>query len=232
MTDRNQSNAVVVATGLGKTYSGRGSQIVALDDVSLEMHAGEFVAVCGPSGCGKSTLLLILGLLLNHDSGSLNLSNTDVSDLSESRKSSFRAEHIGFVFQDFHLIPYLSVIDNVLVPSLAQSLDRPTERASMLLGEMGLENRRNHLPSELSAGERQRVALVRALLLQPSLILADEPTGNLDQENADIVLDHLSCYASRGGAVLMATHDQDAMKRAGRRIFLDRGAHVTSQVHQ
>jgi len=170
--------------------------------------------------------------LLNHDTGSLDVSGTNVSELSESRKSSFRAEHIGFVFQDFHLIPYLSVMDNVLVPSLAQSLDNPTERASVLLAEMGLKNRCNHLPSELSSGERQRVALVRALLLQPALILADEPTGNLDRENADIVLDHLFAYASRGGAVLMATHDQDAMKRSGRRIFLDQGAHITSQVNQ
>ena len=232
MTDLNPSNAVVVAKGLGKTYSGNGSEILALDDVCLEIHEGEFVAVCGPSGCGKSTLLLILGLLLNHDTGSLVVSGNNVSEISQAKKSSFRAEHIGFVFQDFHLIPYLSVMDNVLVPSLAQALENPKDRASMLLAEMGLENRLNHLPSELSSGERQRTALVRALLLEPALILADEPTGNLDQENAGIVLDHLSAYASSGGAVLMATHAQDAMKRSGRQIFLDQGVHVSRQVEQ
>ena len=105
MTDLNPSNAVVVAKGLGKTYSGNGSEILALDDVCLEIHEGEFVAVCGPSGCGKSTLLLILGLLLNHDTGSLVVSGNNVSEISQAKKSSFRAEHIGFVFQDFHIHP-------------------------------------------------------------------------------------------------------------------------------
>jgi putative ABC transport system ATP-binding protein len=229
MNELSQSNPVVVATGLGKTYAGKGNKVVALDGISLQVNAGEFVAVCGPSGCGKSTLLLILGLLLKQDEGSIQLSGTDVSGLTESRKSSFRAEHLGFVFQDFHLIPYLSVIDNILVPSLAQPVENATDRARMLLSEMGLENRCDHLPSALSAGERQRTALVRALLLQPELILADEPTGNLDRENSTVVLDHLSGYTDRGGAVIMATHDNDAMERAGTRIVLDEGRQISSK---
>ncbi len=229
MNELSKSNPVVFAAGLGKTYEAKGKKVVALDGISLEVNAGEFVSVCGPSGCGKSTLLLILGLLLKQDEGSLKLSGTDVSDLSQSSKSSFRAEHIGFVFQDFHLIPYLSVMDNILVPSLAKPVENAADRARMLLSEMGIENRCDHLPSALSAGERQRTALVRALLLQPELILADEPTGNLDRENSTIVLDHLAGYTDRGGAVIMATHDNEAMERTGTRIVLDEGRQISSK---
>lgn len=223
-----KSHAVVCATGLGKTYAGSGSSVVALDGVSLQVNSGEFVAVCGPSGCGKSTLLLILGLLLRQDEGILELSGHDTEKIPGQKKPSFRAEHIGFVFQDFHLIPYLSVMDNVMVPALAKAVDGAADRARMLLEEMGLANRHQHLPSALSAGERQRTALVRALLLQPKLILADEPTGNLDSENADTVLAHLASYAESGGAVVMATHDTEAMLRAGRKIQLNNGVQVDS----
>lgn len=228
MTEKIIEKPVVSASQLGKTYTDGTSQVVALSGVSLQVNPGEFVAVCGPSGCGKSTLLLILGLLLKADEGVLELSGHDASLMAGSRQAAFRAENLGFVFQDFNLVPYLSVLDNVLVPTLAKPIESAPERAESLLEEMGLAHRHGHLPSELSAGERQRTALVRALLLRPKLILADEPTGNLDRDNADAVLSHLSSYTESGGAVVMATHDQEAMNGAGKRLRLDNGVQVDS----
>ena len=228
MTDEITGKPVVRATALGKIYTDSAGPVIALGEISLQVDPGEFVAVCGPSGCGKSTLLLIIGLLLSADDGNLELNGQDVDGMSSPSKSSFRARNIGFVFQDFHLIPYLNVLENVMVPALARPIDDAAGRASRLLEEMGLSHRHDHLPSELSAGERQRTALVRALLLSPKLILADEPTGNLDRENADVVLSHLADYADRGGAVIMATHDQDAMTRAGTRLHLNNGLKVSS----
>ena len=228
MTDEITGKPVVRATALGKIYTDSAGPVIALGEVSLQVDPGEFVAVCGPSGCGKSTLLLIIGLLLSADEGNLELNGQDVDGMSSSSKSSFRARNIGFVFQDFHLIPYLNVLENVMVPALAKPINDAAGRARMLLEEMGLSHRHDHLPSELSAGKRQRTALVRALLLSPKLILADEPTGNLDRENADAVLSHLANYADGGGAVIMATHDQDAMNRAGTRLHLHNGLKVSS----
>jgi ABC-type lipoprotein export system ATPase subunit len=226
MTDEITEKPVVCATALGKSYTDSSGAVVALGGVSLLVNSGEFVAVCGPSGCGKSTLLLIIGLLLKADEGNLALIGQDIGGMSASSKSSFRAQNIGFVFQDFHLIPYLNVMENVMVPALAKPIVDAPARAKALLEEMGLSHRHDHLPSELSSGERQRTALVRALLLRPKLILADEPTGNLDRDNADAVLSHLANYADNGGSVVMATHDQEAMKRAGTRLYLDDGLKV------
>ncbi len=226
MIDEITGKPVVKAMSLGKSYADSGGPVIALGGVSLQVDPGEFVAVCGPSGCGKSTLLMIIGLLLSADEGELELDGEAVLGMSTSRQSSFRADNVGFVFQDFHLIPYLNVLENVLVPSLAKSIDGADNRARELLEEMGLSHRQDHRPSELSAGERQRTALVRALLLRPKLILADEPTGNLDRDNADVVLTHLNNYADKGGAVLMATHDQEAMKCAGTRLHLECGLKV------
>jgi putative ABC transport system ATP-binding protein len=228
MTDPIAGAPVAMGSVLEKIYQGSSDPVIALGEVSLQVKEGEFLAVCGPSGCGKSTLLLIIGLLLRPDAGKLEIAGQDIAALAPSRQASFRARHIGFVFQDFHLIPYLNVFDNVMVPTLAQPLGNASARAEMLLEEMGLAARRNHLPSELSAGERQRTALVRALILSPRLILADEPTGNLDRDNADCVLNHLANYTEGGGAVLMATHDEGAMMCAGRRVLMDKGRIVSS----
>lgn len=228
MTDSRAGKPVARASALRKIYGESPDPVVALGEVSLQVHAGEFLAVCGPSGCGKSTLLLTIGLLLRPDTGNLEIAGQNIAELSPSRQSSFRAQNVGFVFQDFHLIPYLNVLENVLVPTLAQPLSDASARAEMLLEEMGLAARHDHLPSELSAGERQRTALVRALMLRPRLILADEPTGNLDRENADCVLNHLAHYSEAGGAVVMATHDEGAMMRAGRRVLMDKGRIVGS----
>ena len=197
--------------------------VAALDGVSFTIEPGEFVAVHGPSGCGKTTLLHVLGALQKPSGGSLDIGQTNPYALSPRARARFRARNIGFVFQHFHLLPYLSVLDNVLAPTLATRVNNARTRATSLLEELGLAGRHQHVPSRLSAGEQQRTALARALITQPKLILADEPTGNLDHENATHVLDQLADYAKTGAIVLMVTHDEHTMKTAGRRIGMDQG---------
>lgn len=191
-----------------KTYRRRGREtVVALRDLSLTLERGSFKVVCGQSGSGKSTLLLAAGGLQQPDSGSVRVKGADLYQLSPEKRARFRAASIGFVFQQFHLIPFLNVLENVMAPSLALRSPNTEKMAMELIGFFGLEHRLDHPPSELSTGERQRVALARAMLNGPALVLADEPTGNLDENNASIVLEHLRDFARRGGAVLMATHD-------------------------
>lgn len=206
-----------------KTYRGGSGNVVAVDGLSLSLDAGEFVAVQGPSGCGKSTLLLLVGGLLAPESGNVLVAGEDPYSLSADSRSKFRAKSIGFVFQQFHLIPYLSVLDNVLAPSIATRATGLDSRARELIDRFGLSHRIQHVPGELSSGERQRTALARALLNQPKLLLADEPTGNLDADNASAVLKHLREFASAGGAVLLVTHDAHAAAAADRVIHLRDG---------
>jgi len=206
-----------------KTYQGSSGQVLAVDGLSLSLDAGDFVAVQGPSGCGKSTLLLLAGGLLAPESGSVLIAGEDPYALTADARSKFRAENIGFVFQQFHLVPYLSVLDNVLAPSIATGAAGSDQRARDLIDRFGLSNRLEHTPGELSSGERQRTALARALLNEPMVLLADEPTGNLDAENATEVLKHLREFASAGGAVLLVTHDAQAAAAADRVIHLRDG---------
>ena len=206
-----------------KTYQGASGQVLAVDGVSLSVDGGEFVAVQGPSGCGKSTMLLLAGGLLTPESGSVQIGGEDPYVLTADARSKFRADNIGFVFQQFHLVPYLSVLDNVLAPSIATGSKDAEQRARELLDRFGLSHRLEHTPGELSSGERQRTALARALLNEPKVLLADEPTGNLDTENATEVLKHLREFAASGGAVLLVTHDAQAAAAADRVIHLRDG---------
>ncbi len=206
-----------------KTYQGASGQVLAVDGVSLSVDGGEFVAVQGPSGCGKSTMLLLAGGLLAPESGSVQIAGEDPYALTADARSKFRADNIGFVFQQFHLVPYLSVLDNVLAPSIATGSPGADQRARELIDQFGLSHRLEHTPGELSSGERQRAALARALLNEPKVMLADEPTGNLDTENATEVLKHLRDFASAGGAVLLVTHDAQAAAAAARVIHLRDG---------
>jgi putative ABC transport system ATP-binding protein len=219
-----------------KSYLGPDGLIAAVDDVSLSVGAGEFVAVQGPSGCGKTTLILSAGALLQPTSGLVRVAGQDPYALSAEEGARFRAAHIGFVFQQFHLIPYLSVLDNVLVPSLASPVPAALDRARDLLTRFGLEHRARHLAADLSTGERQRTALARALLGGPKLLLADEPTGNLDLENGTLVLEHLANFAASGGTVLLATHDPRAAQFAHRVLKMvhgkiESGAEKRAQCH-
>jgi ABC-type lipoprotein export system ATPase subunit len=208
---------------LTKRFAGPSGTVTAVSDVTFRAEAGEFLAVRGPSGCGKTTLLMILGALLRPSSGRILIDGCNPYDLSPEARSRFRAEHIGFVFQEFYLIPYLSVLENVLVPSLARPRSDAQARARELLRRFQLEDRAAHVPGALSTGERQRVAMARALFHEPKLLLADEPTGNLDAENAQEVLRCLAEFADRRGTVIMVTHDVQAANYARQSLELEAG---------
>lgn len=211
---------------INKTYASSSGPVRAVTNVSLKVVDGEFLAICGPSGCGKSTLMLMAGGLLLPDSGAVMLNGVDVYGLDPSARARRRAASIGFVFQQFHLVPYLSSLDNIRVPVIAlgdKTVDA-TARAEELLRQFGLVDRRNHVPAKLSVGEQQRVALCRALFNRPLLVLADEPTGNLDPANAEVVLTCLAEYAAAGANVLMVTHDERASAKATRIIGMKSGA--------
>jgi len=199
-----------------KTYLSGPRTVRAVDDVTLSVNTGEFAAVAGPSGCGKTTLLLIAGGLLAPDAGDVTIAGENPYAVTADQRARFRAANVGFVFQQFHLVPYLTVLDNILAASMATRPTDAKQRAEELLAKFGLQSRGHHVPGELSTGERQRTALARALLNRPKLILADEPTGNLDRENAAVVLEHLREFADDGGAVLLVTHDEQALGYAKR----------------
>ncbi|TVP96267.1 MAG: ABC transporter ATP-binding protein [Planctomycetaceae bacterium] len=222
---------------VSKTYHGGENPVPALCEVSLEIDTGMFVAIRGPSGCGKTTLLLTAGTLLAPDSGDVVMGGERPYQMTGDARASFRGLQLGFVFQQFHLVPYLSVLDNVLAPTLALAQSSSAvdprdarERALGLLEQFGLADRAGHTPSRLSSGERQRCAMARALLNQPKMLLADEPTGNLDPENADQVLGALRQFVTLGGAVLLVTHDNRAAAAADKTWWMNRG--VLSQSPQ
>lgn len=212
-----------------KTFSRNGHPVRAVEDFTYQLEPSQFVAVCGPSGCGKSTLLLMCGGLLRPETGSVTLYGHDLYALSPEDRAGIRAAHIGFVFQQFHLIPYLNVVDNILAAGMglrhqdAAQRRETGNRALELVEQFGLSDRREHLPAELSTGQRQRVALARAMLNRPKLLLADEPTGNLDAENSDVVWQHLRVFAAEDRAVLMVTHDSEAAERADRILRMEVG---------
>ena len=213
----------IVANTLVKRY---GETVTAVDNASLHLDAGEFVALHGPSGCGKSTLLLILGGLSRPDVGTVSVCGADFYAFSANARARHRAEHLGFVFQDANLLPFATVMDNVLAATLAKPHASAPERARELLVGLGLGERLSHKPRELSAGEQQRVALARALFHQPKVLLADEPTGNLDDENTELVLESFRAHAADGGCVLMVTHDAVARAATSRALEMRSGVLV------
>jgi ABC-type lipoprotein export system ATPase subunit len=208
---------------LTKEFAGPAAPVRALDGCTLSVAAGEFVALRGPSGCGTTTLLLAAGGLLRPSSGSVRVGGEAPWEMSPRARAEFRARRIGFVFQQYHLVPYLSVLENVLAPLVAGPAPGAEARAEQLICRLRLEHRTGHLPAHLSTGERQRVALARALLRQPPLVLADEPTGNLDEASAAIVTECLAEYARTGASVLMVTHDPLAVAHANRRLRMEKG---------
>ena len=213
--------------GLHKRYPTPGEPLVVLRDVSLDLRAGESLAIVGPSGSGKSTLLNIIGTLDRPTEGTVTLAGVDPFALTANDLARFRAERVGFVFQDHHLLPQCTAVENLLLPRLALgSVTRPgdAERARQLLARVGLADRASHLPAELSGGERQRVAVARALMNAPSLILADEPTGNLDAAASAAVGDLLASVAAEALAILIVvTHSADLSRRFARRMRMSDG---------
>jgi putative ABC transport system ATP-binding protein len=212
-------------TDVRRSYRTGAGDVVALADVTLELRAGELVAIEGPSGSGKSTLLQLLGALDQPTSGTLVFDGRDLGELSERERTAVRSKDIGFVFQSFNLIPTLTALENVesaMAPLGVGRTDRRA-RAASLLDRVGLSARSAHLPSRLSGGEQQRVALARALANEPRVILADEPTGNLDSATAEEVVDALRGLSDDGVTVVVVTHAEDVASRARRRIRLRDG---------
>jgi putative ABC transport system ATP-binding protein len=208
---------MICLKNITKRFNGPNGKVIALNDVSLSLQPGEMLAINGPSGCGKSTLLLTAAGMLRPDQGDVQLmEDQHPYDLPPEQRSRLRSGIIGFVYQQFHLIPYLSVKENIQVPSLAMFGADPEMRAQELIQQFGLQERADHIPAQLSTGEKQRTALARAFFNQPKIILADEPTGNLDDENAEIVLEHLRQFVSAGGSVLLVTHNARATGYATR----------------
>ena len=206
-----------------KIFRKNGSEVTSLDRFTAEVTEGEFVAVRGPSGCGKTTLLLTLGGMQRPSDGSVQLGGRDLYALSPAERAGLRSSEIGFVFQMFHLVPYLDLLGNVLLACPGKPSAEVRRRAGGLLDELGLADRASHRPGELSAGERQRLAVARALLNRPKLILADEPTGNLDPENAAEVIRHLAEFHRGGGTVVLVTHGASADAHADRTLRLEQG---------
>ena len=210
-------------TNISKRFVKDGIIIGALCGVNISVDSGEFVVVSGASGSGKTTLLLAAGGLMKPGGGEVVIDGQRPYGLPDDERCGLLASKTGFVFQQFHLIPYLNVIDNVLVRSGAKGSRYRHGRAEELIEKFGLGERMKHYPAELSTGEKQRVALARAVYNKPKLILADEPTGNLDDENSRIVLGYLSEFAKKGGAVLMVSHDSRVSEFAGRCVQLEGG---------
>ncbi len=217
---------MLVARGITREFRNRrGARIVAVAPTDLEVRDGEYVAIVGASGSGKTTLQLMLGAMLTPSSGEVVLGGQDVYAMSDAERAALRREQIGFVFQSFHLVPYLSARENVQVPLWLAGVapGEQVARADTLLSQLGLGERADHRPGELSAGQRQRVALARTLANEPALVLADEPTGNLDPESALVVADFLYERSRAGAAVVVVTHDLLLAERADRTLRMTDG---------
>jgi putative ABC transport system ATP-binding protein len=220
---------MIKITGLEKIYRTEEVETIALNKLSMEVKEGEFVAVMGPSGCGKSTLLNILGLLDDPDGGSFVFNGTEVAHFNERKRSEMRKHIIGFVFQSFNLIDELTVYENVELPLIYTGV-KPADRKGMVekvLDKMQIMHRRNHFPQQLSGGQQQRVAVARAVVNNPKLILADEPTGNLDSINGNEVMELLTDLNEQGTTIIMVTHSEHDAKFSHRIVRMLDGQTVT-----
>ena len=214
---------MLIVNNIKKSFDSPNGKLTVLNGISFEVSAGELVVISGESGVGKTTLLLTIGALLVPDDGTVIFDSQNPYQLSNNKRAEFRAKNIGFIFQQFHLMPYLNISENVSLPAIASNVDNEKQlysRAQTLIDELGLSERKYHLPEQLSVGEKQRVALIRALLCQPKLILADEPTGNLDEDNANIVISKLREFTQQGGIAILATHDGRLAELADKHIAL------------
>jgi len=220
---------MIELSSVTKTYGRGGQAITAVEDVSLQVRRGEFVAIIGPSGSGKSTLLLVMGGLLTPTSGRVLIDGASFYDAGGPARTALRLKYCGFMFQTFHLIPYLTALENVQLPLVTTGMSARTQRelAAECLKKVGLDERLHQPAAKLSVGEMQRVALARALVNRPALILADEPTANLDEETAASVVAFLKTFRNEGVAIVLVTHDPELGRNADRTIRLRRGRIVT-----
>ncbi|EAI7985307.1 ABC transporter ATP-binding protein [Campylobacter coli] len=205
-----------------KNLSKKFGKVKALDNINLNIYKGEWLAIMGPSGSGKSTLLNILSLMDDPSSGKYILDNEDLEQINEEQKITLRREKIGLIFQQFHLIPYLSALENIMLSQYYHS-SVDEEDAKAVLEKVGLSHRLSHLPSQLSGGEQQRVCIARALINNPEILLADEPTGNLDEANEKIVLETLQKLKNEGKTIVLITHNAELAKFADRTLILQHG---------
>jgi putative ABC transport system ATP-binding protein len=222
---------VVKVTDVRKTYRMGEIEVHALQGINLLINKGEFVSIMGPSGCGKSTMMHILGCLDRPTSGHVLLDGVDVDELDDNNLAGIRNNKVGFVFQTFNLLPKLNAIENIELPLIYAGvrLEERRKRALDLLEIVGLKDRANHKPSELSGGQSQRVAVARALINNPSMILADEPTGNLDSKSGDEIIHLFSELNARGNTIIMVTHDQDIANHGKRIVRLKDGLVVADE---
>ncbi len=228
MTIKNKTVKMIKITDLEKYYKTDELQTIALNKLSFEVKEGEFVAIMGPSGCGKSTLLNILGMLDDSDGGSFIFNGQEVIDYNERKRANIRKHNIGFVFQSFNLIDQLSVFENVELPLIYTGVKKTErkKRVEEVLEKMQIMHRRKHFPQQLSGGQQQRVAVARAVVNNPKLILADEPTGNLDSSNGNEVMDLLTELNSQGTTIVMVTHSEHDAKFTHRIIRMLDGQKV------
>lgn len=218
---------IIDIRGLRKSYRNGSVTTEVLRDIDLEVRRGEFLAIMGPSGCGKSTLLYVMGLLTHHDGGTLRVAGCDADGLADSERTQLRRNHIGFVFQRFNLLPALSAEANLRISLKLRGGDAADESVLEMLERVSLGDKRHKLPQQLSIGEQQRVAIARSLVGRPALLLADEPTGNLDSENGRKILDLLSEFHQRDGqTIVMVTHSEEAAQWADRVVRMRDGRRV------
>jgi len=218
----------VSTRNISKVFGDPAKAVVALNNISLDIEEGEFLAIMGPSGSGKSTLLSILGAMNPPTHGEVVFQGTSLYSLSADELADFRARYLGFVFQQLYLLPYLTAIQNVMLPLLvSKDYSSPWDTASNALQQVGLKDKVHRLPGELSTGEQARVAVARALVKAPPLILADEPTGNLDSKTGEDVIRLLKTANDRGHTIILVTHNQNIVREVGRFIYLHDGKIVT-----
>ncbi|HQN66040.1 MAG TPA: ABC transporter ATP-binding protein [Methylophilus sp.] len=220
--------------GIERTFLLGDSKVHALRNVNLQIQPGEYIAVMGPSGSGKSTLLNMIGLLDRPDDGTYLLENRDVTTLNPDELAKVRSERIGFIFQSFHLVPRLTAAANIELPLVlsGMSAGERSKRVAQALKEYGLDDRAHHRPNELSGGQRQRVAIARATILRPAVLLADEPTGNLDKATGEEVVRLLEALNAQGMTLIVVTHDQALGARARRQIRMEDGSVVSDILNQ
>lgn len=217
------NNNIIEISDLKKKYKRGSEDIHALDGISLTVNSGEFMSITGASGSGKTTLMNIIGCIDNPTEGSIKIENTDVSHMSQKELTTVRRDTLGFVFQQFYLIPTLTASENVQLPGLFANNMQREMRAEELLQLVGLGDRADHLPSQLSGGEMQRVAIARALINEPKILLADEPTGNLDSKNAEIIFDTFKKLNENGLTIIVVTHSTELAQRAKRMVSIKDG---------
>ena len=220
---------MITLQNLNKVYRTSTIETTALNDINLQIADGEFLSIMGPSGCGKSTLLNIMGLLDEPSSGQININGQQISNYNSKETARYRNQHLGFIFQSFHLIPDLSVIDNVELPLIYRKMSNSQRKtlAKAALESVGLSNRVDHYPNQLSGGQKQRVAIARAIVGEPSIILADEPTGNLDSVMGNEVMEILMRLNTENKTtIIMVTHDENMAKKTHRLVRLYDGSQV------